>query len=133
MARARHNGQIVLLALTGLCVFGDPADAQIDLDRPYLLGDWGGERTRLLEQGVRFDFEYISDTLWGFESQRNSFASWNRFRTTVDIDLGALAGFDGWYFHATGLAQGTANLGQALGLLTGPSGLVSTSTIRLDS
>lgn len=44
-----------------------------------------------------------------------------------------MAGFDGWYFHATGLAQGTANLGQDLGLLTGPGGLVSFSAIRLDS
>jgi porin len=119
--------------LSGLSVFGGSADAQTELDRPYLLGDWGGARTRLEARGVRFDFGYVSDTLWGFESQRNSFASWNRFRTTVDIDFGALAGFDGWYFHATGLAQGTANLGQALGLLTGVSGLVSASTIRLDS
>ena len=125
--------KLVLLVLTGLCVFGGPARAQTGLDRPYLLGDWGGTRTWLAERGVQFNFGYVSDTLWGFEHQRNSFASWNRFRTTVDIDFGALAGLDGWYFHATGLAQGTANLGQALGLLTGPSGLVSFSTIRLDS
>jgi porin len=133
MAKARPCRKLVLLALTGLCVFGGPARAQTGLDGPYLLGDWGGTRTWLAERGVQFNFGYVSDTLWGFEHQRNSFASWNRFRTTVDIDFGALAGLDGWYFHATGLAQGTANLGQALGLLTGPSGLVSFSTIRLDS
>jgi carbohydrate-selective porin OprB len=58
---------------------------------------------------------------------------WNRFRATVDIDFGALAGFDGWYFHATGLTQGGGNLGLDLGLVTGPSGLVSANTTRLDS
>src|ERR1700755_1221275 len=88
--------RLVLFMLAGLCVFGGPAYSQIDISGPHLLGDWGGERTRLLERGVQFDFEYLSDTLWGFESQRNSFASWNPFRATVDIDFGALAGFDGW-------------------------------------
>jgi hypothetical protein len=82
---------------------------------------------------VQFNFQYVSDTLWGFKSQQTPFASWNRFRATVDIDFGALAGLDGWYFHATGLAQGGGNLGQDLGLLTGPSGLVSANTTRLDS
>jgi hypothetical protein len=27
-------------------------------------GDWFGERSRLKERGVDFDFEYISDSLW---------------------------------------------------------------------
>jgi carbohydrate-selective porin OprB len=99
-----------------------------------LFGDWCGERTRLEKRGVRFDFQYVSDTLWGFKSQQNSqFASWNRFRATVDVDFGKLAGQDGLYFHATGLAQGGGNLGQDLGLLTGPSSLASFNTTRLDS
>jgi porin len=51
---------------------------------------------------VRFEFQYVSDTLWDFKSQQNSqFASWNRFRATVDIDFGKLSGQDGLYFHAT--------------------------------
>jgi hypothetical protein len=37
------------------------------------------------------------------------------------------------YFHATALAQGGGNLGLDLGLLTGPSSLVSANTTRLDS
>ena len=56
--------------------------------RGHLFGDWGGERSRLLERGVRFDFQYISDSLWNIKSeQKERFASWNRFRGTVDIDL----------------------------------------------
>jgi carbohydrate-selective porin OprB len=83
---------------------------------------------------VRFDFQYVSDTLWGFKNQQSpQFASWNRFRATVDIDFGKLAGQYGLYFHATGLTQGGGNLGQDLGLLTGPSSLVSANTTRLDS
>ena len=38
----------------------------------HLLGDWGGERSRLLERGVRFDFQYISDSLWNIKSDRKN-------------------------------------------------------------
>lgn len=55
--------RLVLLVLTGLCVFGGHAYAQTDMAaEPYLFGDWGGTRTRLQDQGVRFDFQYVSDT-----------------------------------------------------------------------
>jgi porin len=100
----------------------------------HLFGEWGGERTRLLERGVRFDFQYISDSLWNIKSeQKERLASWNRFRGTVDIDFGALVGRQGLYFHATALWQGGGNLGQYLGLLTSPSGMSSANTCRLDS
>jgi carbohydrate-selective porin OprB len=100
----------------------------------HLFGEWGGERTRLLERGVRFDFQYIGDSLWNIKSEaRERFASWNRFRGTVDLDLGELIGQHDLYFHATALWQGGGNLGSYLGLLTNPSGLVSMNTFRLDS
>jgi porin len=99
----------------------------------HLLGDWGGERSRLLDRGVRFDFQYISDSLWNIKSeQKERFASWNRFRGTVDIDLGTLVGQHGLYFHATALWQGGGNLGAYLGLLTSPSGMSSANTCRLE-
>ena len=83
---------------------------------------------------MQFDFYYVSDNLWGSKNQQNTqFASWNRFRATVDIDFGRLSGQDGWYFHATALTQGGGNLGQDLGLVIGPSSLVSFDTTRLDS
>src|ERR1700694_3804095 len=100
----------------------------------HLFGDWDGERTRLLERGVRFDFQYISDTLWNIESeQEERVASWNRVRGTVDISFGALVGLRDLYFHATALWQGGGNLGADLGLLTSPSGMSSAHTFRLDS
>jgi len=100
----------------------------------HLLGDWGGTRTRLLERGVRFDLQYISDSLWNVKSEQSGrFASWNRFRGTVDIDFGALTGVQGLYFHVTALWQTGGNLGADLGLLTSPSGMSSQHTFRLDS
>jgi hypothetical protein len=68
-----------------------------------------GKRTRLFQSGVRFDFQYISNSLWNIKSeQKERLASWNRFRGTVDIDFGALVEQPGWYFHATALWQGGA-------------------------
>ena len=132
---------LVLLAL--------PAHAQTQMDETlggpdshetgqgphgHLFGEWGGERPRLLERGVRFDFQYVSDSLWNVESvQPERFASWNRFRWTVDIDFGALTGHRGLYFHATALWQAGGNLGAYLGTLTSPSGMSSENTCRLDS
>lgn len=100
----------------------------------HLFGEWGGERTRLLNRGVGFDFQYISDTLWNVKSaQQERVASFNRVRGTVDIDFGALSDQPGLYFHATAVWQGGGNLGTYLNLLTGPSGMASQNTFRLDS
>src|SRR5713101_7818038 len=141
--------RFLFLLWWALCVFALPANSQIlqeeTLSGPdshetgqgphgHLFGNWGGERTRLLERGVRFDFQYISDSLWNIKSeQKERFASWNRFRGTVDVDFGTLTGLQGLYFHATALRQGGGNLGAFLGLLTSPSGMSSSHTFRLDS
>jgi len=139
----------MLLALCGACPCVVPVFSQ---ERPeetlggpdshetgqgphgHLFGEWGGERSRLSERGVRFDFQYVSDSLWNIKSeQKERFASWNRFRWTVDIDFGKLVGMHDLYFHATALWQGGGNLGAHLGLLTSPSGMSSMNTCRLDS
>lgn len=145
----KHIIKHALLAWATLCVCAARADSQTKLEETltgpdshetgqgphgHLFGEWGGERTRLLDRGVRFDFQYISDSLWNLKSeQKERFASWNRFRGTVDIDFGALTEHSGLYFHATGLWQGGGNLGTYLGLLTSPSGMSSMNTCRLDS
>jgi len=100
----------------------------------HLLGDWRGLRSRLSQRGVKFDLQYVSDSLWNIKSQQKTrLASWNRFRGTVDIDFGALSDHPGLYFHATAVWQAGGNLGAYLGLLTGPSGMASQNTFRLDS
>jgi carbohydrate-selective porin OprB len=141
--------RFLFLLWCGLCVCAFPAYSQTPQEETlsgpdshetgqgpnaHLFGDWGGERTRLLERGVRFDFQYIGDTLWNTKSeQKERSASWNRIRGTVDIDFGTLTGLQGLYFHATALWQGGGNLGAYLGLLTTPSGMSSQNTSRLDS
>jgi porin len=140
---------LFLLVWAAFCVFAARARSQTGLEETlsgpdshetgqgphgHLFGEWGGKRTQLLERGVRFDFQYISDSLWNIKSeQKGRFASWNRFRGTVDIDFGALAGHSGLYFHMTGLWQAGGNLAKYLGLLTSPSGMSSMNTCRLDS
>ena len=140
----------VLFSLSlGLSLFALPVRSQTSQQEPlpgpdshetgqgphgHLFGNWGGERTRLEERGVNFDFQYVSDSLWNLKSvQPERFASWNRFRGTVNIDFGKLTGWHDLYFHATALWQGGGNLGTYLGLLTSPSGLSSMNTCRLDS
>jgi porin len=103
-------------------------------DRSYLFGDWGGLRSDLLERGVSFDLQYISDNLANVAGDRDArFVAWNRVRGTVDIDLGPLINAPDWYFHATALWQNGGSLGTYLGLLTSPSGMSSEHTFRLDS
>ena len=145
---SRHL-RLLLLLWSGLCVCVPSAQSQTvqeeTLSGPdshdigqdphgHLFGDWGGERSRLAEHGVSFDLQYVSDSLSNIKSKpRERFASWNRFRGTVDIDFGSLVGQHGLYFHATALWQGGGNLGTYLGLLTSPSGMSSENTCRLDS
>jgi carbohydrate-selective porin OprB len=141
--------QFVFLVGVALGMFVSPAYSQAGLQEPlsgpdshetgqgphgHLFGDWGGARSWLSERGVNFDFQYISDSLWNLKSeQKERLASWNRFRGTVDIDLGTLVHQQGLYFHATALWQGGGKLGAYLGTLTSPSGMSSGNTFRLDS
>jgi carbohydrate-selective porin OprB len=100
----------------------------------HLFGEWSGERLRLLQRGIRFDFQYVSDILWNLKSeQKERAAVWSRVRGTIDIDFGALMDQRGLYFHATALWQAGGNMGTYLGLLTSPSGMSSANTFRLDS
>ena len=81
-----------------------PAAEQTLWTRQYLLGDWGGARTRLEEEkGVKFDFFYVSDMLYATSASiKTGGAAWNRVRGTMDIDFGKLAGWKGLTFHVTG-------------------------------
>ena len=151
---AKHKAQeqppfLLVLLLFCACIFAAPAYSQIAQEETlggpdshetglgphgHLFGEWDGARSRLLERGVKFDLQYISDSLWNIKSnQKERFASWNRFRWTVDIDFGELTGQCDLFFHATALWQAGGNLGAYLGLLTNPSGTVSMNTARLDS
>jgi porin len=103
-------------------------------DQPHLFGDWNGERKKLLERGLNFNLEYVSDWLWNVQSvQKERLAVFERVRGTLDFDFGRLSGIHGLFLHITAVYQGGGNLGKYLGTITGPSGLASANTFRLDS
>ena len=100
----------------------------------HLFGDWDGERSKLVERGVVFDFHSISDNFSNIKSQQNErFTSYNRTRGTIDVDLGKLIHAAGYSFHITAAWQTGANLGSYLGLIANPTSLASGNAFRLDS
>src|SRR5215510_13031312 len=111
-----------------------PAPSADLSSRKYLLGDWGGARSTLAEEGVTFDLFYITDLQanpsGGLQQTQ---AGWERFRGTIDINFDRMISWQGLNFHATGLWQSGANLGGKIGTLANPSDLVSRHTTRLDS
>src|SRR5579862_2761273 len=138
-----HKLAVTSLILLSL-LFAVPAFTQTTTNAPadknfftqqYLLGDWGGARTKLAEEkGVTFDFFYVGDFLADPQGVKTGAAGWNRVRGTMDIDFGKLANVKGLTFHVTGLWQGGPNLGSSyLGSISNPSGLVSARTEILDS
>jgi porin len=144
----KRAGRLIIAVSVTSCIFashgysqtyeetlsGPDSHERPPAERGYLFGDWNGVRPALLERGVKFDLQYISDSLANVVSDRDErFVAWNRFRGTVDIDFGPLINAPGWYFHATAVWQAGANIGTYLGLLTSPSGMASTHTFRLDS
>src|SRR5215475_15652994 len=112
----------------------DPPEPKGFSSRPYLLGDWGGERTALAEKGINFDFFYITDMQANpTGGLQQTYAGWERIRGTVDINFDKMIQWQGLSFHATGLWQSGANLGGKIGTLANPSDLVSQHATRLDS
>src|SRR4051794_34181756 len=68
----------------------------------YLLGDWGGQRTRLENAGVGFNLIYVNDLL---ADTRGDLANWSRVRGTLDIDFGKAEIARGLKFHITAMWQ----------------------------
>ena len=100
----------------------------------HFFGEWGGERPKLLREGVNLDFQYESDLLWNVRSPRPTRSTvFARGRGTVDIDFAKLTETPGWKLHVTAVWQGGGNLGTYLGQFAGPSGLASANSFRLDS
>jgi carbohydrate-selective porin OprB len=95
-----------------------------------MFGDWGGERAKLEDQGITFNFISVNDLLL---DTHNGVANWSRVRGTVDVDLGKSELVSGLTFHMTALWQAGGNLGSYIGSIANPSSLVSADTIRLDS
>jgi porin len=102
-------------------------------DQQYLLGDWGGARTRLAKEGITFDLTNIGDLLGDASgSQEHHLTYFGRFRASSDIDFKKLAGFDGEFFFS-GIWQYGQNLsGRYLNTNTLTSSIAGVSSVRID-
>ncbi len=103
------------------------------LDQKYLTGDWGGERTKLENQGVTFGFNHIGDFLADVSGDQAHHATWfGRFRASLDLDLRKLADWDGEIF-VTGIYQYGRNLSaDYLHVNTLTSSIAGTESVRID-
>src|SRR5580704_2375037 len=78
-----HQWRFLFSFALGICLFAFPVCSQTPPQEPlpgpdshetgqgphgHLFGTWGGERPRLEERGVSFDFQYVSDSLWNLKS-----------------------------------------------------------------
>jgi len=102
-------------------------------DQQYMLGDWGGERTKLEKEGVSFDFNDIGDFLTDVTGSQVHHATYfGRFRASADIDFSKLSGFDGEFF-ISGIWQYGRNLsGDYLHVNTLTSSIAGEESERID-
>jgi porin len=102
-------------------------------DQDYMLGDWGGERSKLESEGVKFDFNDIGDLLSDVSgSQEHHVAYFGRFRAALDLDLNKLVGVDSEFF-VTGIYQYGRNLSaDYLHTNTLTSSIAGPESLRLD-
>ncbi len=102
-------------------------------DQQYMLGDWGGERTRLADKGVTFDINDIGDFQANVAGSEVHHATYfGRFRASTDIDFNKLANFNGEFF-ATAIWQYGPNLsGKYLQTNTLTSSIAGEDSVRID-
>jgi carbohydrate-selective porin OprB len=111
----------------------DPTPQDL-MERKYLFGDWGGERTKLEKKGVKFDMYYTDDALTNLWGGRQDAALWGRIRASADVDFSKFTRWQGLTFHATGLWQYGTNLSpQYTFTVVNSTSLPSAHTVRLDS
>ncbi|MDM0028852.1 carbohydrate porin [Variovorax saccharolyticus] len=101
-----------VLAALGLSIGASGARADQAVPGSYLLGDWGGQRTRLEDQGVRLSFEYGSQVAHNFSGgsdRLTRYADQWMFQATVDMQK--RWGWKGATFQGTITDRNGRNLG----------------------
>jgi porin len=81
-----------------------PAAADAWADGDFLSGDWGGRRTELARQGYDFFAYYnaiAAANVSGGIDQRGAYAG--DLFAGMNLDLGKIAGWDGWTFNLSGI------------------------------
>ncbi|QXR19992.1 carbohydrate porin [Acinetobacter variabilis] len=88
------------------------AESAFDSQGQYLLGDWNGKRTELVQQGVKFEANLLTDTAYLADGGRNEGAdplTSAQLWLGTQLDMEKLAGWDG----VTVRAVATARQGQS--------------------
>jgi porin len=102
-------------------------------DQQYMLGDWGGERTRLEKEGIKFDFNDIGDFQANVAGSEVHHATYfGRLRESMDIDFNKLSGFDGEFFETAIWQYGPNLSGKYLQTNTLTSSIAGEDSVRID-
>jgi porin len=111
-ARARLGALAAALSALCLCLCAAGVHAEDISTSPYLLGDWGGQRKVLADQGVVFTFGYVSEiahnTSGGTERLTRYTDQW---AFGVALDLEKRWGWRGGLFQFTMTDRNGRNLG----------------------
>lgn len=87
----------------GMGAVAPQARAADDLSTsPYLLGDWNGERTRLADEGIKFNFQYGGEAAHNFSGGDAHLTRYtDQYVGGIEADLGKLWGWQGATFRMT--------------------------------
>lgn len=70
----------------------------------YMLGDWGGARTKLQDKGIDFEFVYFASNPWNMTGGIETGDHYQgTLLMTLDLDSEKLVGYEGGHFRASGL------------------------------
>lgn len=89
-----------------------PAHADDLGTSPYLLGDWGGTRSRLADEGVTFNMGYGSEVAHNFTGGKEQLTRYtDQWLFGTDMNLDKLLGWHGATFHLMLTERNGRNLG----------------------
>jgi porin len=96
---------VALAALMPASASAEDAAGKITADapaEPWLFGDWNGERTRLKERGIDFQFGYTGEAAYNATGgTRRDAAYADQYTAGVTLDLEKLVGLQAAEFQAT--------------------------------
>jgi porin len=143
---AVQKSSAILCCCIANCAWSGSVDSSSPINSPpdsfwtqkYLLGDWGGLRTRLEQMGVTFYSEYRDDfqgNVIGTDkngNDRGHSVNFGRFRLNLDVDLMKLACIDGEFFFSAAWQYGGNLSGRYLNVHTLTSSIAGTDSERID-
>ena len=97
MTRTRLACQLSVIAALSLGASSVYADEAFSADSKWMTGDWGGERTKLIEQGIDIKADYVGEVganLHGGYNDSKTARYSDQFGLGVALDLQKLWGWD---------------------------------------